>query len=113
MVGIAAAAMSVEVGGETLHLLPQKAIWWATQRTLLVADAHIGKAVTFRKLGVAVPRGTTSETLDKLAALVQTHDALRVVFLGDFLHSAHSHAPSTLGALARWRAGAPRTRSLR
>jgi len=52
MVGIAAAAMSVEAAGETLHLLPHKAIWWATQRTLLVADAHIGKAVTFRKLGV-------------------------------------------------------------
>jgi DNA ligase-associated metallophosphoesterase len=26
------------------------------------------------------------------------------VFLGDFLHSRHSHAPRTLAALARWRA---------
>ena len=27
----------------------------------------------------------------------------RIVFLGDFLHSERSHAPSTLGAVARWR----------
>ena len=27
----------------------------------------------------------------------------RIVFLGDFLHSARSHAASTLGAVARWR----------
>ena len=59
------AAMSrVEVGGAALHLLPQKAAWWPAERTLLVADAHIGKAVSFRRLGVPVPPGTTSETLD-------------------------------------------------
>ena len=38
------------------------------ERTLLVADAHFGKAVSFRALGVPVPRGTTSETLAVLGA---------------------------------------------
>ena len=95
--------LSVEVGGEQLLLLAEKAIWWPSQRTLLVADVHIGKAVTFRALGVPVPRGTTSETLAALGALVERWQAQRVVFLGDFLHSAQSHAPATLGALARWR----------
>lgn len=37
------------------------------ERTLLIADAHFGKAVSFRRLGVPVPRGTTTETLDELS----------------------------------------------
>ena len=96
--------LAVEVGGAQLLLLPEKAVWWPAERTLLVADVHLGKAVTFRALGVPVPRGTTSETLAALSALVERWPARRVVFLGDFLHSAQAHAPATLGALARWRA---------
>jgi DNA ligase-associated metallophosphoesterase len=99
----ASTALPVQIGGELLSLLPQKAVWWPAQRTLLVADAHFGKATSFRRHGVAVPRGTTSETLAALSALVAAHGAERIVFLGDFLHSAHAHAASTIGALARWR----------
>ena len=51
------------VGGQALTLLPEKAAYLAESRTLLVADVHIGKAVSFRSLGVPVPRGTTAETL--------------------------------------------------
>ena len=94
---------TVTVGGHALTLLPQKAAFLADFKTLLVADAHIGKAVSFRRWGVPVPRGTTSETLGVLSALIGRTHAVRVVFLGDFLHSEHSHAPSTMGALARWR----------
>jgi DNA ligase-associated metallophosphoesterase len=93
----------LSVGGHALTLLPQKAAFLEERSTLLVADAHIGKAVSFRKWGVPVPRGTTSETLSVLSTLVRTTGARRIVFLGDFLHSARSHAASTLGALARWR----------
>lgn len=96
--------VTVDCGGESLVLLPQKAVWWPRLQTLLVADAHIGKAVSFRRLGVAVPRGTTTETLALVSELVERHGAQRIVFLGDFLHSARSHAASTLGAVARWRA---------
>jgi uncharacterized protein len=91
------------VGGHTLTLLPEKAAFLDDFKTLLVADAHIGKAVSFRSWGVPVPRGTTTETLDGLSRLVERTGAVRIVFLGDFLHSKRSHAASTLGALARWR----------
>lgn len=93
----------LSVGGHTLTLLPEKAAFLDDDMTLLVADAHIGKAVSFRRWGVPVPRGTTSETLSALTALVQRTGAQRIVFLGDFLHSERSHAPATLGAVARWR----------
>ncbi|HEX7441203.1 MAG TPA: ligase-associated DNA damage response endonuclease PdeM [Caldimonas sp.] len=91
------------VGGQALILLPEKAAFLPDSRTLLVADVHIGKAVSFRGLGVPVPHGTTSETLAALGALVARLEARRIVFLGDFLHSARSRAPATMGALSRWR----------
>ncbi|CAN5850185.1 ligase-associated DNA damage response endonuclease PdeM [soil metagenome] len=94
---------TVHVGGQMLTLLPQRAGWLADERTLLIADAHIGKAVSFRALGVPVPRGTTSETLAALTALIERHEAKRVVFLGDFMHSARSFAAATLATVARWR----------
>ncbi|KNZ33675.1 MAG: DEAD/DEAH box helicase [Methylibium sp. NZG] len=95
--------LTISLGGQRLSLLPQKAAFLPDLHTLLVADAHIGKAVSFRKLGVPVPRGTTSETLAVLADLAARLQVRRIVFLGDFLHSARSHADSTLGAVARWR----------
>jgi DNA ligase-associated metallophosphoesterase len=94
---------TLTVGGHPLTLLPEKAAFLEDFRTLLVADAHIGKAVSFRSLGVPVPRGTTTENLNLLTRLVERTGAVRIVFLGDFLHSKHSHATQTLGALARWR----------
>lgn len=99
--------VTIEVGGRPLTLLPQKAALLPDSGTLLIADAHFGKAVSFRTLGVPVPRGTTSDTLARLSDLVARHQARRIVFLGDFLHSAHAHAPSTLAALAGWRAQHP------
>ena len=95
--------VTLAVGGRTLQLLPEKAAFLPDTRTLLVADVHIGKAVSLRRLGVPVPAGTTDETLAALTALVRRHDAKRIVFLGDFLHSKSALAPRTLAALQRWR----------
>lgn len=96
--------VTIEVAGRAIRLLPQKAAFLPDTHTLLIADAHIGKATSFRALGVPVPRGTTSETLSLIGELVARHDARRIVFLGDFLHSARSHVAATLDAVGRWRA---------
>jgi len=96
--------LEVEVGGVRLGLLPQLAACLIEQRWLLVADAHIGKAASFRGLGVPVPRGTTTQTLQRLSEAIELSGATRVVFLGDLLHSARAHASATLDALAQWRA---------
>jgi uncharacterized protein len=95
--------MEVHAGGSVLRLLPQRALFLPQHHTLLVADAHIGKAVSFRRLGVPVPHGTTDETLARLADAISTTGARHVVFLGDLLHSARSHAAGTKAAVAAWR----------
>ena len=94
---------AISVGGQPLWLLPEKAAFLPETSTLLIADAHIGKALSFRKLGVPVPHGTTAETLGVLTALVDRLGAKRIVFLGDFLHSARAHGPTTMDTVARWR----------
>ncbi|MBC8055916.1 MAG: metallophosphoesterase, partial [Rhizobiales bacterium] len=99
----AVATLTLQVAGNTLMLLPEKAVFLPDSDTLLVADAHIGKATSFRQLGVPVPAGTTDETLSVLTRLIRRLDAKRIVFLGDFLHSARSLAPDTLATLRRWR----------
>ena len=98
-----ARALELALAGERLELMPERAVFLPDHATLLVADAHIGKAVSFRRLGVPVPRGTTTETLATLSAAVDATGAERLIFLGDFLHSARARADATLDALTRWR----------
>lgn len=103
MTGRVADRLSLEIGGERLQLLPQRALYLPLHHTLLVADAHLGKAVSFRRLGVPVPEATTAGTLQRLDAALAATAARRVVFLGDLLHSAHAHAAATVETVRRWR----------
>jgi uncharacterized protein len=95
--------VDIDVAGERLRLLPQRAAYLPDCRTLLIADAHIGKAVSFRRLGVPVPQGTTGEMLGALDGLLASTGARRIVFLGDLLHSAQGRAPATIDRVAAWR----------
>jgi len=99
--------LRIRLAGQDALLHPSGALYLSADRTLLVADAHFGKAVSFRKLGVPVPSGTTSETLARLDAALADTQATHVVFLGDFLHSVRSHAAGTLGVLHAWREAHP------
>ncbi len=99
----AATAATFSVGGATLQLLAERAVFLPEQATLLVADAHIGKAQSFRRLGVPVPSGTTADGLARLTALLHVTGAHRIVFLGDLLHAASGRSAAVLAAVAAWR----------
>ncbi|WP_295994113.1 ligase-associated DNA damage response endonuclease PdeM [Rugamonas sp.] len=95
------------LAGERVLLLAQRALYWPRERMLVVADIHFGKAASFRALGVPVPRGTTSENLASLDALLAAHAVAHIVFLGDFLHAKAAHASATVAAMLRWRGRHP------
>jgi DNA ligase-associated metallophosphoesterase len=95
--------LRVNVAGADVVLHPSGAAFVSETHTLLVADAHFGKAVSFRKLGVPVPEATTDGTLEALSKAIADTQARRIVFLGVFLHSRRSHAAQTLASIARWR----------
>ena len=94
---------TVEVRGESLALLPERAVYWERARTLVVADAHFGKAATFRAHGLPLPHGTTAETLLRLDSALARTGAGRILFIGDLLHARAGRAPRTLAALEQWR----------
>jgi uncharacterized protein len=99
--------LRIRLAGQDALLHPSGTIYLSAEDTLLVADAHFGKAVSFRKLGVPVPSGTTAGTLERLDAALADTGAQRIVFLGDFLHSVRSHAAGTLRVLHAWREAHP------
>ncbi len=92
------------VAGEALTLLPEKAVWWQARHTLLIADAHFGKAASFRARGVPVPEAITGGNLAVLDALIARHRPQRIVFLGDMLHAREAHTADVVTALQAWRA---------
>lgn len=100
-------ARAIELAGESILLLPQKAVYWARHKMLIIADIHFGKAASFRAQGVPVPRGTTTQNLDGLDALMQLHAVEQIVFLGDFLHARAAHASATVAAMLAWRRRRP------
>lgn len=96
-------AWEVGIADASLRLLSDRALWWAEQRTLFVADVHLGKAEAFRARGVPVPYAATERTLERLDALVRSQQASRLVVLGDLVHSREAHEAATLEAMRAWR----------
>lgn len=92
----------VQWANEILHLLPEHALWWPATHTLFIADLHLGKASSYRKLGQPVPTGSTRENLDRLTQLIERLAPREIVFLGDFLHAATGRTPLLLEALRTW-----------
>jgi DNA ligase-associated metallophosphoesterase len=96
--------VEIELAGTWLQLLPERCAYVPGARALLVADAHLGKAHSFRRLGVPVPEGPTDDTLARLSAAVAATGAEQVIFLGDLLHSRHAQDPAAIAPVTGWRA---------
>ncbi len=105
-------ALAVNLAGEDLLLLAEKAVYWPREQMLIIADIHFGKAAAFRAQGVPVPRGTTGQNLAALDALMAVHATRQLVFLGDFLHARAAHASATLAVMLAWRQRYPALRLL-
>ena len=97
-------SLTIELAGEEVVLMPDRSLYWPGASTLLVADAHVGKAATFRASGIFVPRGTTTAALQRLDEALARTRAERLVFLGDLLHAREGRSPETLRVVGEWRA---------
>lgn len=74
----------ISLAGEELWLLPEKAVYWPAQETLMVADVHFGKAAAYRSLGQPVPHGTTASNIAVLDALLASLPCRQLIFSGIF-----------------------------
>lgn len=97
----------IELAGERVALLAERALHWEGAQAVIAADVHWGKAATFRSAGVPVPAGTTSAGLARLDRALARTGAHRLFVLGDLLHARAWQAPGTVRAIAEWREGHP------
>jgi len=96
--------IDVTLDDVALTLLPGRAVWWADRSTLLIADAHFGKAAAFRNVGVPLPEPLESD-LARLDGLIANTQARRLVVLGDLRHTRGDWSHELVELLLGWRRG--------
>lgn len=96
--------MNIEIRGEQLLLLPERAVYWPRAKALLIADMHCGKAATFRAHGVPVPDGNMEADLARLTRVLAATNAQRLIILGDWIHARAGCTDRVIAAVSAWRA---------
>lgn len=77
------------LAGQTLHARADAALWWPSERVLVVSDLHLGKSERMaRRGGELLPPYETRETLKRLDMTVEQTDPARVICLGDSFDDA-------------------------
>ena len=66
------------------------ALFISDVKALIVADLHIGKAEHFRRNGIPLPKAVNDNNFWNLAAAIEDLNPVRIVFLGDVIHSAEN-----------------------
>jgi uncharacterized protein len=80
------------VNGAALHLDHHGAVWWAAERTLIVADMHFEKGSAFAARGQLLPPYDSTVTLSKLTRVIARHRPQRLIALGDSFHDVGAGA---------------------
>lgn len=93
--------MTVDFLGESLQLLPQKALYLPRWCALIIADLHFGKINHFRKSGIPVPDKANENNAARLIECIQQTSAERVIFLGDLFHSHYNHEWEVVGQIRK------------
>ncbi len=86
----------IVLGGAELSADVSGALYWAAERTLIVADLHLEKGSWLAERGQMLPPFDTRETLLRLAGGLERTEASAVIALGDSFHDRN--AADRLGA---------------
>ncbi|TNE81683.1 MAG: ligase-associated DNA damage response endonuclease PdeM [Bacteroidetes bacterium] len=79
--------MEIEIKGERLVLLSEKAAYWPKHARLFLSDVHLGKTQHFRKNGLALSSGAEEQDIQSIKQLVDRLAPKEVYILGDLFHS--------------------------
>lgn len=94
---------SISLAGQEFLLMPERALHWPEQKSLLVADTHWGKCQAFRDAGSALPMGPLLADLERFRSAAERVSAERVIVLGDLVHGPSSLAPGMDAVMQQWR----------
>lgn len=95
--------MTIEWAGEELVACPERALFWPSQRTLFVADLHLGKTDHLDRLGIQLPGPVYTREVEILEQLAERLSARRVIFLGDTLDTNRPAPSLGLTAFRAWK----------
>lgn len=92
------------IAGEHLVMSGERALFWETANTLIIADLHVGKTGHFRKEGIGVPAAVYKDDLHRLLSQILFFKAERLIIVGDLSHSV---ANRELDLFRKWRKDFP------
>lgn len=84
------AAQPVSICGKAFLAHKSGALYWPSERALIVADMHFEKGSAFAARGQMLPPYDTRATLTKLAHVIDTYQPETVIALGDSFHDANA-----------------------
>jgi DNA ligase-associated metallophosphoesterase len=88
------------IAGEHLVMSGERALFWESESTLIIADLHVGKTGHFRKEGIGVPAAVYKDDLHRLLSQILFFKAERLIVVGDL---SHSIANRELDLFRKWR----------
>lgn len=89
---------------EKFWLSPHRAIFWESEKVLILSDLHFGKTGHFRKNGIPIPQKIYQRDIQKLTELLQYFQPKKVIAVGDLFHSTTN---LELEHFLKWRADFP------
>lgn len=95
-----AVLLSHIIGDEHLILSNERTVFWENERTLIIADLHVGKTGHFRKAGIGVPANIYKDDLHRLLAQILFFKAEKLIIVGDLTHSI---ANREMDLFRKWR----------
>ncbi len=103
------ALIKYSINDNDFVLSPDRTLFWEKQKTLILADLHIGKTGHFRKAGIAVPQKIFREDLQRLFTLLLFFKAEQLIIVGDL---SHSRANKEMDLFKKWRNDFPKLKIL-
>lgn len=94
--------MKLTLSNQTCYLLAEKAVYWEEQKTLIVADIHIGKETVFRKAGIPIPGRIMEDDLLQITHLIHKWKAEKCIIVGDLIHAQSGMTSSVKNKVSTW-----------
>lgn len=82
----------VSICGKALRAHMSGALYWPSERALIVSDLHLEKGSYYAVRGQMLPPYDTRELLRRLAEVIDAYDVETVIALGDSFHDSQAEA---------------------
>lgn len=92
--------VAYSINNENFTLSAERVLFWEKEKTLVIADMHLGKTGHFRKSGIPVPQRIYMEDLQRLFTQILYFKAEQLLIVGDL---THSNSNKELEIFRKWR----------